>query len=79
MSAGVAASKHGPPHRAASADGLINWLQQQPLPTLRARRRAPPTPAAQEKVYLILEYAPKGELYKELQRTGHFDERRTAT
>ena len=32
-----------------------------------------------EKVYLILEYAPKGELYKELQRLGHFDERRTAT
>ncbi len=33
----------------------------------------------QEKVYLILEYAAKGELYKELQRLGHFDERRTAT
>ncbi|KIY95642.1 hypothetical protein MNEG_12318 [Monoraphidium neglectum] len=32
-----------------------------------------------EKVYLILEYAAKGELYKELQRIGHFDERRTAT
>lgn len=32
-----------------------------------------------EKVYLILEYAAKGELYKELQRLGHFDERRTAT
>jgi aurora kinase len=30
-------------------------------------------------VYLILEYAPKGELYKELQRIGHFDERRAAT
>ncbi|KAI8469075.1 MAG: serine/threonine protein kinase [Monoraphidium minutum] len=33
----------------------------------------------QEKVYLILEYAAKGELYKELQRAGHFDEGRTAT
>jgi hypothetical protein len=33
----------------------------------------------QEKVYLILEYAAKGELYKELQKLGHFDERRTAT
>lgn len=31
------------------------------------------------RVYLILEYAAKGELYKELQRAGHFDERRTAT
>jgi hypothetical protein len=30
-------------------------------------------------VYLILEYAAKGELYKELQRLHHFDERRTAT
>lgn len=35
--------------------------------------------AVQEKVYLILEYAAKGELYKELQQLGHFDERRTAT
>lgn len=33
----------------------------------------------QEKVYLILEYAAKGELYKELQRLGQFDEGRTAT
>ena len=32
----------------------------------------------QEKVYLILEYAAKGELYKELQKLGHFDEKRTA-
>jgi aurora kinase len=31
------------------------------------------------RVYLILEYAAKGELYKELQRVGHFDESRTAT
>lgn len=31
------------------------------------------------RVYLILEYAAKGELYKELQRAGRFDERRTAT
>ncbi|CAH7401999.1 aurora kinase C [Phodopus roborovskii] len=31
------------------------------------------------RVYLILEYAPKGELYKELQRKHHLDEQRTAT
>jgi len=31
------------------------------------------------KVFLILEYAPKGELYKELQRCGKFDDKRTAT
>jgi aurora kinase, other len=31
------------------------------------------------RVYLILEYAAKGELYKELTRVSHFDERRTAT
>ncbi|KAH7616326.1 hypothetical protein Ndes2526B_g08422 [Nannochloris sp. 'desiccata'] len=31
------------------------------------------------RVYLILEYAAKGELYKQLQAAGHFDERRTAT
>jgi aurora kinase len=31
------------------------------------------------RVYLILEYAARGELYKELQRAGRFDERRTAT
>lgn len=30
------------------------------------------------RVYLILEYAPKGELYKELQRAGRFDDNRTA-
>jgi hypothetical protein len=30
-------------------------------------------------VYLILEYAGKGELYKELQKLGRFDEKRTAT
>eukprot|EP00051_Salpingoeca_urceolata_P004512 m.65527 g.65527 ORF g.65527 m.65527 type:complete len:381 (+) comp13671_c0_seq1:430-1572(+) len=30
------------------------------------------------KVYLILEYAPRGELYKELQRCSKFDERRAA-
>jgi hypothetical protein len=33
----------------------------------------------QTRVYLILEYAAKGELYKELQASGHFDEKRTAT
>jgi aurora kinase, other len=32
-----------------------------------------------QRVYLILEYAANGELYKELQRARHFDERRTAT
>lgn len=31
------------------------------------------------KVFLILEYAAKGELYKELQKVHHFDERTTAT
>uniref|UniRef100_A0A8C9RMS3 non-specific serine/threonine protein kinase n=1 Tax=Scleropages formosus TaxID=113540 RepID=A0A8C9RMS3_SCLFO len=31
------------------------------------------------RVYLILEFAPKGELYSELQRCGHFDEQRSAT
>lgn len=30
-------------------------------------------------MYLILEYAAKGELYRELQRAGTFDEGRTAT
>lgn len=27
----------------------------------------------------MLEYAPRGELYKELQRCGRFDDQRTAT
>ncbi|KAJ8371966.1 hypothetical protein AAFF_G00298390 [Aldrovandia affinis] len=31
------------------------------------------------RVYLILEFAPKGELYSELQRCGQFDEQRSAT
>ncbi|XP_053119835.1 aurora kinase B [Hemicordylus capensis] len=31
------------------------------------------------RVYLILEYAPRGELYKELQKYQRFDEKRTAT
>ncbi|ESO03733.1 hypothetical protein HELRODRAFT_191942 [Helobdella robusta] len=31
------------------------------------------------RVYLILEYAPKGELYKELKRQGSFDDPTTAT
>ncbi|KAJ7998876.1 hypothetical protein DPEC_G00209520 [Dallia pectoralis] len=31
------------------------------------------------RVYLILEFAPKGELYSELQRCGSFDEMRSAT
>ncbi|XP_006899244.1 PREDICTED: aurora kinase B [Elephantulus edwardii] len=33
----------------------------------------------QRRVYLILEYAPRGELYKELQKCRTFDEQRTAT
>jgi aurora kinase len=32
----------------------------------------------EKRVYLILEYAPKGELYKELTRRGRFSERRSA-
>ncbi|KAJ8257967.1 hypothetical protein GJAV_G00191680 [Gymnothorax javanicus] len=31
------------------------------------------------RVYLILEFAPRGELYSELQRCGKFDEQRSAT
>ncbi|XP_013382422.1 aurora kinase A-A [Lingula anatina] len=31
------------------------------------------------RVYLILEYAPRGELYKELQKNQRFDDKRTAT
>jgi len=31
------------------------------------------------RVYLMLEFAPKGELYGELQRCGHFSEERSAT
>ncbi|CAH1779539.1 unnamed protein product [Owenia fusiformis] len=31
------------------------------------------------RVYLILEYAPRGELYKELQKCNRFEEKRTAT
>ena len=31
------------------------------------------------RVYLILEYAPRGELYKELQKEKKFTEERTAT
>lgn len=31
------------------------------------------------RVYLILEFAPKGELYGELQRCGNFSEDRSAT
>ncbi|XP_065701850.1 aurora kinase C-like [Patagioenas fasciata] len=33
----------------------------------------------ERRVFLILEYAPRGELYKELQRQGRFDATRTAT
>ena len=31
------------------------------------------------RMYLILEYAPRGELYKELQKSHTLDEQRTAT
>nr|XP_020480408.1 aurora kinase B-like [Monopterus albus] len=31
------------------------------------------------RVFLVLEYAPRGEMYKELQRCGRFDDQRTAT
>uniref|UniRef100_UPI00358F1B7C aurora kinase C-like isoform X1 n=2 Tax=Myxine glutinosa TaxID=7769 RepID=UPI00358F1B7C len=33
----------------------------------------------EKRVYLILEYAAKGELYKELKQNGYFDDTRTAT
>ncbi|CAL5378120.1 unnamed protein product [Camellia sinensis] len=33
----------------------------------------------QKRVYLILEYAAKGELYKELRKCKYFSERRSAT
>ena len=33
----------------------------------------------QKRVFLILEYAAKGELYKELQQREHFGEEQTAT
>ncbi|KAI3351559.1 hypothetical protein L3Q82_020393, partial [Scortum barcoo] len=32
-----------------------------------------------KRVFLVLEYAPRGEMYKELQRCGRFDDQRTAT
>ncbi|XP_008324755.1 aurora kinase B [Cynoglossus semilaevis] len=32
-----------------------------------------------KRVFLVLEYAPRGEMYKELQRYGRFDDQRTAT
>lgn len=35
--------------------------------------------AVQTKVYLILEYAAKGELYKQLQQQNTFSEKTTAT
>lgn len=36
------------------------------------------TQPLQARVYLVLEYAAKGELYRELQRVGAFDEARAA-
>lgn len=33
----------------------------------------------QTRIFLMLEYAPKGELYKELQKKKRFDDTRTAT
>uniref|UniRef100_H2ZV04 non-specific serine/threonine protein kinase n=1 Tax=Latimeria chalumnae TaxID=7897 RepID=H2ZV04_LATCH len=32
-----------------------------------------------KRIYLILEFAPRGELYKELQKRGRFDDQRSAT
>uniref|UniRef100_A0A8C6NIT4 non-specific serine/threonine protein kinase n=1 Tax=Nothobranchius furzeri TaxID=105023 RepID=A0A8C6NIT4_NOTFU len=32
-----------------------------------------------KRVFLVLEYAPRGEMYKELQKYGRFDDQRTAT
>uniref|UniRef100_A0A3B4B654 non-specific serine/threonine protein kinase n=1 Tax=Periophthalmus magnuspinnatus TaxID=409849 RepID=A0A3B4B654_9GOBI len=32
-----------------------------------------------KRVFLVLEYAPRGEMYKELQRCGRFDDQRSAT
>jgi aurora kinase len=32
-----------------------------------------------ERVFLILEYAHNGELYKELRKRGHFSEKQAAT
>lgn len=57
-------------------------LQCHTLLSFRKRPRSTPPAlccAPQEKVYLILEYAAKGELYRELQRCGQFSEQRTAT
>ena len=36
-------------------------------------------PIEQNRVYLILEYAARGELYKELQKAKRFSEKRSAT
>ena len=58
----------------ASAVGTHNPAAT-PAPTIPSLPAAP----LQDKVYLILEYAAKGELYRELQRLGTFDEQRTAT
>jgi aurora kinase, other len=33
----------------------------------------------EKRVYIILEFAPRGELYKELTKRGRFSERRAAT
>lgn len=54
-------------------------LRPHPTCLTPAMRTCVCTAVPQEKVYLILEYAAKGELYRELQKCGHFDERRTAT
>ncbi|XP_042433898.1 uncharacterized protein LOC122020172 [Zingiber officinale] len=48
---------------------------------LRSKRlnNSPKLKTKETRVYLILEYAAKGELYKELQKSKCFSERRTAT
>lgn len=62
----------GPP----TAHEHARWHTHTRSPPPHRPRNAPPP---QEKVYLILEYAPKGEVYKELVKQGHFDEQTAAT
>lgn len=47
----------------------------QPVPKLLCPHQL----VVQKRVFLILEYAAKGELYKELQTQHHFPEQQTAT
>lgn len=69
---------HAAPRRADRSRVLA------PPPAVRAPRRHPNILRLHgyfydaNRVYLILEYAAKGELYKELQKCGRFDEKRSA-